>query len=1019
MSDEGEKTCPLCAEEMDLTDQQLKPCKCGYDICVWCWHHIMDMAEKDETEGRCPACRAPYNKEKIVETGANCERLASEMSLEKKLKSQKGKSKMSEGRKQLSSVRVVQRNLVYVVGLPVNLADEDLLQHKEYFGQYGKVLKVSISRTAAGAIQQFANSTCSVYITYSKEEEAVRCIQSVHGFILEGRSLRACFGTTKYCHAWLRNVPCSNPDCLYLHEIGSQEDSFTKDEIISAYTRVQQITGATNSVQRHSGNVLPAPADDYCISSHFSSGKPSSKTATQTNNSVNSIRVSPPNSSSGRSAALPAGASWGIRSSNNQPLSTSIPCSNGLHKHKPNACNGPVTFSTAVASSSQVSSLHSDSGKKLVPSEESNTSLDKSKLEAIEHVKKDSSTDSRTILSSSSSSVLSVTSTINRQHGQPTSKDKDGDASMLPCTNNSVNQYLKSCGPDSDTDSNDSADGKIENLCSEIFSMSIDRHQQLQNGYAEHIGEPLISQTSGISALPVDEDYASNRLSPLKLETHMQVSQVDSLQMEDNLLSFDKQRLKDPEFASSRNSIPDSSHSTHLSRHSNIHSPTQNNSDASVRVNVDRQIVHTKDNLIVSASSNSVMSNKHPDNEFSSSSDPVNDVEHIYLFPINKDKNSVLGRFKGEAACHSHPAAVDTGESSIISDILSMDSYSWDDSIRSPQNLAKLFGETDERQGPFGVPSSRKIQNSNQSRFSFAREEERMNRASDFGLAINYVEQSLKDRPFGNDFTNSNSFHLEKFGSHNRLSLFNGVESDNFASSHSYISSNKVPVSRSQVSAPPGFSVPSRVPPPGFISHEKTGRIFDPHSGNYMPDASLLPRNQYQASPSGDSISNAEIEFMDPAILAVGKGILPGSLNSSGLGARLSYSPQYSTLEELRFQSLLQRSVPTHQNQRFTDPGDSYSPLGDAYGVPSRVLEQTLTNNLSPFSQFTLPQPRNAVTSNGQWDGWNTVQGENALGMAELLRNERLGLPKYYNGYEDSNTRLPNSGNLYNRANGI
>lgn len=34
----------------------------------------MDMAEKDETEGRCPACRAPYNKEKIVGMTANCER---------------------------------------------------------------------------------------------------------------------------------------------------------------------------------------------------------------------------------------------------------------------------------------------------------------------------------------------------------------------------------------------------------------------------------------------------------------------------------------------------------------------------------------------------------------------------------------------------------------------------------------------------------------------------------------------------------------------------------------------------------------------------------------------------------------------------------------------------------------------------------------------------------------------------------------------------------------------------------
>lgn len=37
-----------------------------------------------------------------------------------------------------------------------------LLQHREYFGQYGKVLKVSMSRTAAGIIQQFPNNTCSV-----------------------------------------------------------------------------------------------------------------------------------------------------------------------------------------------------------------------------------------------------------------------------------------------------------------------------------------------------------------------------------------------------------------------------------------------------------------------------------------------------------------------------------------------------------------------------------------------------------------------------------------------------------------------------------------------------------------------------------------------------------------------------------------------------------------------------------------------------------------------------------------
>lgn len=78
------------------------------------------------------------------------------------MKCQRAKTKSSEGRKQLGSVRVIQRNLVYIVGLPLNLADEDILQRREYFSQYGKVLKVSMSQTATGAIQQFPNNTCSV-----------------------------------------------------------------------------------------------------------------------------------------------------------------------------------------------------------------------------------------------------------------------------------------------------------------------------------------------------------------------------------------------------------------------------------------------------------------------------------------------------------------------------------------------------------------------------------------------------------------------------------------------------------------------------------------------------------------------------------------------------------------------------------------------------------------------------------------------------------------------------------------
>ncbi|KAM7265699.1 hypothetical protein ACFE04_003382 [Oxalis oulophora] len=275
------------------------------------------MAEKDSTEGRCPACRTPYDKEKIVATAAECERMVAEINSERKQKSQKAKPKASEGKMYLNDVRVIQRNLVYIIGLPLNLADEELLQRWEYFGQYGKVFKVSISRTATGAIQHSANNSCCVYITYSKEEDAVRCIQSVHGFVLDGRHLRACFGTTKYCHSWLRNLPCTIPDCLYLHDFGSEEDSFTKDDLVSAFQRskVQQIIGATNNVHR-AGDVLPPPG-----SKAHSNGKVSPLDSTEGRYNVSSYDIGLSNETAeATSCTSPANANAGTQT---RPLSAS------------------------------------------------------------------------------------------------------------------------------------------------------------------------------------------------------------------------------------------------------------------------------------------------------------------------------------------------------------------------------------------------------------------------------------------------------------------------------------------------------------------------------------------------------------------------------------------------------------------------------------------------------------------------------------------------------------------------
>ncbi|KAL0370047.1 UNVERIFIED_CONTAM: CCR4-NOT transcription complex subunit [Sesamum angustifolium] len=1025
MSDEGEKTCPLCAEEMDLTDQQLKPCKCGYEhwtSSLWLSHEIFTRHDiinlhlclvlashygygrEDETEGRCPACRTPYNKEKIVGTTASCERLVSEMNVEKKLKSQKGKNKTSEGRKQLASVRVIQRNLVYVVGLPLNFADEDLLQRRDYFGQYGKVLKVSISRTAAGAIQQFANSTCSVYITYSKEEEAVRCIQSVHGFVLDGKTLRACFGTTKYCHAWLRNVPCSNPDCLYLHEIGSQEDSFTKDEIISAYTRLTPSFQGLVSSYHGIATLMRMLILPYCLVwfllqlSHklplLKYPTPSSLSniisITLKQNTVLSARVSPPNSSSGRSAALPAGASWGTRASNNHPLATSVQCSSGPLKQKPGVSSGPVACSIAVASPIQLSSSHSDTGKLRISNEENTTSQSKTKAETLEPGKNESSTDRRMIVSESSvASVQPVTLPINRHpHSQPT-------INAPPISTDVIDSSLMHSVHASDKDYIDATEVNVENICSDISSMSIHENQVLEDSNVGQMRESATSQTSG-TAVNTTEDVTDVQ-SDFGLGAPTHATQIDVHEIDDDLLSFNNQRLKDPEVVSNR--IPNFGHEFHLSTHSNVRSHQFNGAN-----DLDRQVLDRTSNLMAAKSN---LPGGHPEGVLKS---PLAiDVEHANLFP-----SKLLGRYEGDVAS----GGLDMGESSIISNILSLDFESWDESLTSPQKLAKFLCETDKQQGAFGVPVSRKSQNSSQSRFSFAREEP-TSQLSDFGQSIDYFDKGFHQRPFSHDFSNSSPLHIEQLVGRNGFPVPIGTESENFASSHSHISNNKLSLSRSQISAPPGFSVPSRAAPPGFTSHERTEQILDTVSGNQMLDASSLLRNHYHTPSGGNPISNGDIEFMDPAILAVGKGTLPVGINSTGVDFRSSYSPQLSTYGDARFQSFLQRSLPPHQNQRFTDLGDSFSPLSDAYGIPSRVMEQTLANNLPPFSQFTVPQSRNGITSNGQWDGWNEVQGGNNLGMAELLRTERLGFNKFYSGYEDSKIRMPSSGNIYNGNYGI
>lgn len=115
-------------EEIDFTDRNFKPCPCGYRVCRFCWNHIKENLNK-----LCPACRREYRDEDVEYRPPSLNEIQA-YKVEKKKKEKEKKEMEGMSRRHLANLRVVRRNLVYVVGLSPQICTEDILRSYEYFG---------------------------------------------------------------------------------------------------------------------------------------------------------------------------------------------------------------------------------------------------------------------------------------------------------------------------------------------------------------------------------------------------------------------------------------------------------------------------------------------------------------------------------------------------------------------------------------------------------------------------------------------------------------------------------------------------------------------------------------------------------------------------------------------------------------------------------------------------------------------------------------------------------------------
>ncbi|KAM0789198.1 hypothetical protein ACM66B_000043 [Microbotryomycetes sp. NB124-2] len=258
---EEDLDCPICCEEMDVSDLNFKPCPCGYQICRFCYNHI-----KDELNNRCPACRQPYDDATVEFKPIKPEELKRVQAAQKLRDKRRKEEQLVFQAKQ--NVKVRQRTQVLIQGMTTKIANEDTaaqLRGSDHFGKHGRVVRLVMAKrvgTVSGHVHPLFQPV-NIFVTYRTPHEAANCISNVDGSMTEdGDRLRAAWAVTGYCPTFLRGGKCHNENCLQAHEYGEEVDSngvLSKDDNLFADAETPRPKSGTPAA-RKIDVTLPAAA---------------------------------------------------------------------------------------------------------------------------------------------------------------------------------------------------------------------------------------------------------------------------------------------------------------------------------------------------------------------------------------------------------------------------------------------------------------------------------------------------------------------------------------------------------------------------------------------------------------------------------------------------------------------------------------------------------------------------------------------------------------------------------------
>lgn len=458
----------------------------------------------------------------------------------------------------------------------------------------------------------------------------------------------------------------------------------------------------------------------------------------------------------------------GLRASSSRQPAASTACLQGPAQQKTDICNGLSALSSMTASVAVSSDLHNNGGMPPFLSKESDSIQlnGTSGLEATEYTGCQTTTDALAMPDYSSAPEYKDRGLTRSSTSEDIDRQQSGGSGHGEVANGCI-----------------AVDGTIESKSSRMLSVDIDNHLAIEHADLSKHRSPISDHFStgldrnsflGAQHYSEDGDDTAEPLTSLPLREAVMVSESSCVSIEipnwnselekapgsvkgDILLPVDDRRLKISEAATYPSHLTTYSSnllkaphlsSDHSSRHGEI-------GNASILGNADPRTVDT-----LLPFGRSMLSNGYDMNKFSSCELQFHDERSDLI--SNVERVSCSESVSGDASKVDRIADVDLGESSIISDILSLDLDTWDKSSSSSPSLAKFFGETDEQNCPLKLLSPWKPQNS-QSRFSFARQEDFVNQAAHLEHSFSYGGHAQKKYLNLQDSVDSKDTSLDKF----------------------------------------------------------------------------------------------------------------------------------------------------------------------------------------------------------------------------------------------------------------